>query len=211
MRSSASEVHRALQAPYMPAWRTHARHRSGERRTRPGIATSPANSGPFRRRRSTGRMYAVASPSAAVSTAAPTNTARQPKACPARPPSTRAATMPVNSPPMTAATCRARRSAGARSATSGTSSCGTTVAAEATRTAPASAPVPADAAAASSAPVATSERTATRRRRFTLSPSGAKKSRPAAYPSCATEASQATADGVEPMSRAMRGSSGAAR
>uniref|UniRef100_UPI00131E7D81 MFS transporter n=1 Tax=Streptomyces niveiscabiei TaxID=164115 RepID=UPI00131E7D81 len=42
-----------------------------------------------------------------------------------------AATIPVNSPATTAATCRARRSAGARSATNGTSNCGTTVAADA--------------------------------------------------------------------------------
>jgi hypothetical protein len=71
--------------------------------------------------------------------------------------------------------------------------------------------VPDDTAPTTSEAAATSARTATRRRRFTLSPSGAKKSRPAAYPNCATEASQATADGVEPKSWAMRGSSGAAR
>ncbi|CAM5555239.1 hypothetical protein SALBM217S_09253 [Streptomyces griseoloalbus] len=54
-------------------------------------------------------------------------------------------------------------------------------------------------------------RTVTSLRRSAVSPSGAKKSSPTAYPSWATEAIQATADGVEPKSRAIRESRGAAR
>lgn len=42
VRSRARVVHRALHAPNIPAWRRHARHRSGELRTRPGRAARPA-------------------------------------------------------------------------------------------------------------------------------------------------------------------------
>ncbi|GAA3227498.1 hypothetical protein GCM10020256_38910 [Streptomyces thermocoprophilus] len=102
--SSASDVHSALHAPNMPACRRHARHRSGERRIRPGSDAMPERREAARGRRSEGSTAAVARPRTRVRAAEPAKTHRQPNACPASPPSTRAATMPVNRPAMTAAT-----------------------------------------------------------------------------------------------------------